>query len=124
MDFSPSRSSIHDERKYQIRILGTGAANPVTQVGQRVTITRTAVGVFKVAFLDHPGTFVRFGWAFGATVPGDVKGQTCTRGATVTDAAGQLSISISTWSSAFAADELLATEFLDLEFVFAATLNP
>lgn len=124
MNFSPSRSSVHEERKYQIRILGTGAANPVTEVGQRVTITRTAVGVFKVAFLDHPGTFVRFGWAGGALVPGDVKGQTLTRGVPVTDAAGQLSISVSWWSSAFAADELLANEYIDLEFIFAAKKDP
>jgi hypothetical protein len=124
MLFSPSRSSINDERKYQIRILGTGAANPVTEIGQRVVVTRTAVGVFKVAFTEHPGTFVRFGWAFGAATPGDVKGQSCTRGVPVTDAAGQLSISVSTWSSAFAADELLATEYLDLEFIFSASKTP
>jgi len=120
MLFNYSRSSVLEERKYQIRLLGTGAANPVTEVGQRVLVTRTAVGVFKVAFLDHPGTFIRFGWASGATVPGDVKGQTLTRGLPVTDAAGQLSISVSWWSSAFAADELLATEYLDLEFIFSA----
>lgn len=124
MQFNPSRTSVADERKYQIRLLGTGAANPVTQIGRGVVVTRTAVGVFKVAFTEHPGTFINYKWSFGATTPGDVKGQTCTRGIPVTDAAGQVSISVSTWSSAFAADELLATEFLDLEFKFAATTNP
>jgi hypothetical protein len=123
MDFNPSKSSVHEERSYRIRLLGTGAANPVTEVGQGVVVTRTAVGVFKVTFNAHPGTFVNCNYMFGAATPSDVKGQTCTRGIPVITA-GVFSMSFSTWSSAFAADELLATEYLDLTLTFAATLVP
>jgi len=91
------------------------------EIGQGVTVTRTAVGVFKIVFNEGQGTFVGMGAPmFGAATPGDVKGQTCTRGtytAPTATAAGFLSISI--WSSSFAADELQTTEYLDLDFVFS-----
>lgn len=122
-DFTASRSSVHEERKYQVRLLGTGAANPVTEIGQGVVVTRTAVGVFRVAWPQHPGNFIRFGWAFGGVTSANLKGQTVTRGVP-TLVAGQITIDLSLWSSAFAADELLATEYLDLEFVFSAVKIP
>lgn len=113
-------SSVPDERHIRVRLLGTGAADPTREIGQGVTITRTAVGVFKIVFNEGQGTFVGFSYAFGAATAADVKGQTCTRG-TYTNptatAAGFLSISV--WSSTFAADELNATEYLDLDFVFS-----
>ena len=124
MDMSQSKSSIHEERVHRIRLLGTGAANPTIEVGQRVTVTRTGVGVWRIDWLDHPGTFVNCGYMGGALVASDVKGQTLTRGVPVTSAAGVLSITFSWWSSAFAADELLANEYIDLSVVFAATKVP
>lgn len=123
-DFSPVKSSIHEERVHRIRILGTGAANPTVEVGQRVTVTRTGVGVWRVDWLDFPGTFVGSSYMGGALVAADVKGQTLTRGVPVVSAAGVLSIAFSWWSSAFAADELLANEYVDLSIVFAATKVP
>lgn len=123
-DFSQVKSSIHEERTHRIRILGTGAANPVIEVGQRVTITRTAAGVWRIDWLDHPGTFVGATYMGGALVSSDVKGQSLTRGVPVTSAAGVLSITFSWWSPTFVADELLATEYIDFTIVFAATKVP
>lgn len=123
MDFSPVKSSVHEPRMHHIRLLGTGAANPTVEVGQRVTVTRTGVGVWRVDFLDHPGTFVGCNYMGGALVASDVKGQTLTRGVPVTTL-GVLSISFSWWSSAFAADELLANEYVDIWIMFAGTLRP
>ena len=121
MQFANTKSSIPDERIVRVRILGTGAADPTVQIGQKVSVTHTATGVYKFTFNDNNGTFVGLAGAplFGATTPGDVKGQTCTRGA-FTDptatAAGFVSLSI--WSSTFSADDLQATETLDVAFVF------
>ena len=122
MQYSPGKTSLPDERIVRVRLLGTGAADPTVQVvGPRVTVTRTAAGVYKFVFNDGMGTFIGLGAPrFGAATPGDVKGQTCTRGA-YTDATATAAgfISISVWSSTFAADDLQATEFLDLSFIFS-----
>ncbi len=122
MQYSPGKTSVPDERTVRVRLVGTGAADPTVQiVGPRVTVTHTATGVYKITFNDGMGTFVGMNAPmFGAVTPGDVKGQTCTRSAytdATSTAAGFLSISV--WNSSFAADDLQATEFLDLTFVFS-----
>lgn len=121
MQFYPSASSVPGEKLYAIRLLGTGAADPTTEIGQGVTVTRTATGVYRITFNDGPGTFVGIrGYAFGAATPGDVKGQTLTRNTFVqptSTADGYLEVSV--WSSTFAADNLQATEYLDITIAFS-----
>lgn len=121
MQHSPSLSSVPGERLYRIRLLGTGAADPTVELGQGVTVARTATGVYRITFNDGPGTFVGIsGYMFGAATPGDVKGQTLTRStwtAPTSTADGFLSVSV--WSSTFAADDLQATEYLDITVVFS-----
>lgn len=120
MQFDRMLSSIPDERHYRIRLLGTGAADPTVEIKQGVTVTRTASGVYKFVFNIGPGTFVGMAApAFGAATPADVKGHTATRStytAPTATVAGFLTVSV--WSSTFAADDLQATEYLDLDFIF------
>jgi hypothetical protein len=121
MQHTPSLSSVPGERLYRIRLLGTGAADPTVEIGQGVTVTRTASGVYKVTFTDGPGTFVGIaGYVFGAATPGDVKGQTLTRSTyTVPTSTADGFLSLSVWSSAFAADDLQTTEYLDVTIAFS-----
>lgn len=123
MDFSPSRSNVHEERTHHVRLLGTGAAAPTIEFGPGIVASLSATGVVKLTWTEFPGTFIRFGYGFGAVTPGDVKGQTCTRD-TPDTTAGVFSLEFSIWSSAFAADNLQLTEYLDLAIVFAATASP
>jgi hypothetical protein len=117
----PSQSSVPSERLKVIRLLGTGAADPTVEIGQGVTVTRTASGVYKVVFNEGPGTFVGIrGYVFGGSTPGDVKGQTLTRSTfTAPTATVDGFVSLSVWSSTFAADDLQATEYLDVTVAFS-----
>lgn len=123
-DFSQSKSSIHEERAHRIRLLGTGAANPTIEVGQRIAVTRTGVGVYRIDWLDYPGTFVISDPALGSLVAANTAGVSVTRGVPVTSAAGVLSITYSVWTSLLAARELAANEYIDLSVIFAATKVP
>jgi hypothetical protein len=118
----PSRSDLDNEQVHRIRVLGTGAADPTKQVGVECTVVRRATGVYRITFTKTPGTFVMVGgYMFSATTPADVKGQTLTAGDyTKATATAHGFIEISIWSSTFAADDLQATEHLDLSLVFRA----
>ena len=113
------KSTIPDERRYRVRLLGTGASAPTKQLGNGVTVTRTAAGVYKLTFAKNPGTFVGFNANLGAATPSDVKGHTVTRDTPV-DATTTTSayIEISLWNASDAADDLQATEYMDLELVY------
>jgi hypothetical protein len=123
MLFYESKTTIPKERHHHVRLLGTGASAPTREIGQGITVTRSGVGVYKLTFAENPGTFIRFGWGLGAATPGDVKGQTVTRD-TFDTTAGVYSIEVALWSSAFAADDLQANEYMDLEFVFSEMASP
>lgn len=120
MDHYPSKSTVPEERVTRIRLLGTGAAAPTIEVGQQITATLSATGVVKLTWAEHPGLFVGASYMFGAATPADVKGRTCTRD-TPDTTAGVFSMEFSIWNSGFAADNLQATEFLDLTLVFSGT---
>lgn len=117
----PSLSSVPGERLYQLRVLGTGAADPTVEVGQGMTVARTGTGAYRITFTDGPGTFIGIaGYIFGAATPGDVKGQTLTRDTWTTPtstADGFLDVAV--WNSSFAADDLQATEYLDIRISFS-----
>jgi len=117
---APGYSNTPELRDYHVRLLGTGASDPTKQYGPGVTVTRTAVGVFKFTFLSNPGIFVKFDWALGDATPSNVKGCTVTRGS-YTTAAGVYSLSLSLWDSAFAAKELAATNEMDITISFKET---
>lgn len=120
--FQPSRTNVHNERVRRLRILGTGAADPVVEFGPNMTVKLQATGVYRVTFNEAVGTFINLGgYTFGAATPGDVKGQTLTRD---TFDATNKQIDLAVWSSGFAADNLQATEYLDVSFIFAETNAP
>lgn len=117
---NPSKSNVVDERVYRVRILGTGAADPTKQIGRGVSVTRTAEGVYKFTFANNPGTFVNFYPGLGAATPSAVKGHTVTRDTPVAaTATTNAYIELSVWDSTFAADDLDATEYLDVTFVYS-----
>lgn len=115
MEFYPSKTSLSDERVVRARFLGTGGV-PTIECGQRLSVSRVSAGLYRVTFGVGIGTFCGIGgYCFGAATPGDVKGQTMTRD-TYDATNNQLDLAI--WSSGFAADDLQATEYLDVNFVF------
>lgn len=120
--FADSKSNVHQERVHRMRLLGTGASAPTVEFCPNVTISRVSAGLYRITWADAVGTFMCIGgYTFGAATPGDVKGQTLTRD-TFDTTNKQLDIAV--WSSAFAADDLQATEYLDVSFVFAMTNSP
>lgn len=120
--FDP-KSNVADERIIQVRILGTGAAAPTKEIGQGVTVTRTSEGLYKFSFNENPGTFVGIrGHIFGAATPGNIKGHTLTRDTYVAPSGSTDGyIECNVWDSTFTTDDLDATEYLDVTFVFSTS---
>lgn len=122
MSFAPSRTSVDDERLHEYRLLGTGAADPTVELGPSGgTVTRQASGVYRFTSPAGAGTFVGVrGYMLGAATPGDVKGHTVTRDTyTVPTSTARGYLDVSVWNSSFAADDLQATEYLDITLVFS-----
>lgn len=123
MDFYPSRASEPESRRYLLSLTGANGADPTVRVGEGVTVTRTAEGVYKVAFNDAPGTFIGItGHTFRADTPSDVKGYTLTGDtyvAPTSTADGYIEVSV--WDSSFAAADIIAAQYLDLQIEFRQT---
>lgn len=116
---APGYTNVPEERTYRCRLLGTGASAPTKEIGDGLSVTRTAAGVYKLTFAGFiPFAFVGFHYGLGAATPADVKGHTVTRAVPVVSS-GVASIEVSLWNSTFAADDLQATEYMDLTFVFS-----
>jgi len=123
MQFYDDKTSLAEKREYECSFTGTGAANPTKRYGQGITFTRTASGVYRATFAEHPGAFVKIGgYAFGADTPSAVKGYTLTRGVFVAPTSSALGyLEMSVWNSSFAAADLAALQYLDVTLVFAAS---
>lgn len=110
-----------DDRRYLLGLTGTGAADATKRYGDNMSVARQGVGVHRVSFLSHPGALKQVSpGSFRATAPAAVKGYTLTAGdyvAPVGNTPGYIEVSI--WNSAFAAADLAAAQFLELEFTFA-----
>lgn len=116
MDFFPAKSSIPDERKYRIRLEGANGANPENELGQGVTVTRTGEGAYLVTWADNPGTFIGWGFGFGAATPADLKGYTVVRD---TYDSSALTLAFVIYDSTFTAADLIVNQFLDLTIEFS-----
>jgi hypothetical protein len=117
----PIYSNLAGDGRYQCGITGAGSSAPTKRFGDGITVTRQAEGVYRFAFANHLGYFrgvtVK---ALGADTPGDVKGHTVTRAAYVAPSGTTPAyVQLSVWDSSFAADDLEATEYLDVEFAFS-----
>lgn len=98
-----------------VRLLGTGAAAPTRLYGKDVTATRTGVGVYVLTWREFTGAFVGVQFSLQATTTANVKNCHVTFGAWN---ATTRSIELSVWSSAGAARELAALEWINLQFMF------
>lgn len=119
-EMAPGYCNVSELRWYHLRLLGTGAAHPTKELGYGMTVTRTAVGVFRITWTSNPGAFVGFTWGLGAATMSDVKGHTVTRDTfDTTNAVYTLDLSL--WSASDAADELNANEYMDVVIWFKET---
>lgn len=106
-------------KMHHVRLLGANGADPTKELGNGITVTRTGEGVYRLTWAQNPGTFVGMVGTFGAATPGDVKGMTVTRDTfTAATSTASAYLDISTWDSTFAADDIIATEYLDLVIMF------
>jgi hypothetical protein len=122
MKFGEAKSNIEDDRIIRVGLTGASTSDPTKRAGPGVTVTRTAIGVYKFSFYsEDPGTFVQIaGYMFGAVTPSGVKGYTATRGAyTAPSGSTPASLSVSLWDASFAAVDLTSVQYLDISFSFA-----
>lgn len=114
----PVQSSKAAEVIHEMRFVGTGAAVPTRELGQGVTLTRSGVGVLLLTWAENPGVFVNAQPELRAATPGNVKNCDVVLG--VYNPATR-AIAIEIYSSAGAARDLAALEYLDLSIKFAHT---
>lgn len=120
-DFSSGRSTVHNERIHRLRLLGTGAANPTVEIGQRVTVAWVSTGLYRITWTEGPGTFVGFHYGLGAATTGDLKGYTVVRD---TYDATNHQLDLAVYNSSFALADLAANQYLDAAIVFAESSTP
>lgn len=116
-----SKTNVASERVYQVRLLGVNGANPTKEFGPGVTVTRTSEGIIRFSFNENPGEFVGIrGFALGDTTPADVKNKVLTRGSYVAPSGATDGYIECHLFESGTLDDLEATEYLDITFVFAA----
>lgn len=119
MDFYDPSVSIPKERDFNLVLKGNGAAAPTVTVGHGISVTYTAVGRYLITFKENPGTFAGIGGhCFRDPTQANVKGWTVTAGA-YPQTAGTFTLEVDLWNSLFAAVDLAATSFLDLQLRFS-----
>lgn len=105
---------------HHIRLTGTGAAVPTVSLGGKlVSIARAGVGDVTLTWRDHPGTLVSMNKpALQAATPANVKNCDVTPGSF---SASAKTLQLLIWSSAGAARDLAANEFINLTVWFKET---
>ncbi len=116
MDFYQSKSSIPDERKYRIRLLGANGTDPTEELGQGVAVTRSGEGAYTITWSDNPGTFMGWSCNFGAATPADLKGYTAVRDTYDTSA---FTLAFVVYDSTFTAADLVANQYADITVEFS-----
>lgn len=126
MQFYPSsKSSIPDERKYRIRILGVNGADPTEQLGQGVAVTRTGEGALRITWAENPGTFIGWSCSFGAATPADLKGYTAVRDTFTAQSGATLAfLDFVVYDSTFTAADLIANQYADIVVEFSTNTDP
>lgn len=118
-DAYPPLSTVPEEVRVAVRLLGTGASAPTKVVGQGITVTRTGAGVYKLTFSESPGTFVMpDGVSLQAATPGDIKNHSV-----VFDTwdSSTKAIEVTFWDASAVAHDLAADEWLSFFLVFKRT---
>jgi len=96
--------------KHVLRIQGTGASAPTKEIGKGVTVTRLGVGNYRFTWAENPGNFMGFPEpGKQATATGALKNTTVD---SISYDAANRRLDVQLWSSAGAARELAAAEWL------------
>lgn len=121
MGLNPGKTSVHEERTYRLRLLGTGAADPTVEVGQGITADETATGVYLLTWKYAPGVFVGWHYGFGAVTPADLKGYTAVRDTYDTT---NLQLEVRIYNASGTLADLAAAQYIDITVVFAESESP
>lgn len=126
MQFYPTgKTSIPDERRYRIRLLGVNGADPTEQLGQGIATTRTGEGAYRITFAENPGTFVGWSCSFGAATPADLKGYTAVRDTFTAQSGATLAyLDFVVYDSTFTAADLIANQYADITVEFSTNTDP
>lgn len=109
-------STLVKAKDHVITLEGAGVGQPVKTDGPGITVNRTGVGVIDLTWDELPGKYVGLtGFGFEATTPADLKGFTVV--STRFDSA-TLKVTINVTSNLDALTDLVAGQFLTLQFTF------
>lgn len=117
---APVRGTESELVAHTIRLTGTGASAPTVTMGAKhVSVARNGIGDYTLTWRDKPGVFVSVGQpGLQADVPANVKNCDVTPGAYSTSAK---TLQLLVWTSAGAARELAAAEYINLVVWFKDT---
>lgn len=114
-DGFPPRGNIPEQFTYFIRGLGANGAALTLQEGARgITCARTGEGAYTLTWAESPGTLIGFQASFGAATPADMAGYTCVRDTI----SSSFVLPLVVYSSTFAAADVIADQYLDLQITF------
>lgn len=114
----PLRGNLPELQAHVVTMVGTGASAPTKVFGPKVTITRTGAGDYRLTWSQNPGTYVATMHSLRAATESDNKGHTLIVGSW---SAANLTLDITLWDSAFAAEDLEANEWIELMVLFKPT---
>lgn len=110
-------SNLAGSYSFYVRLLGANGANPTEEMGSNhVAITRTGEGAYLATWDEYPGEFLGWRVGFGAATPADLAGYTAVRDTFDTSTN---SVAFVIYNSSFAAADLIANQYADIEFLFA-----
>lgn len=101
-----------------VTMVGTGASAPTKVYGNKVAITRTGAGDYRLTWSEAPGIFVCAVPGLRAATETDVKNHSVIVGSW---SAADRTLDVTLFDAAAAAHDLAASEWIELLCVFKAT---
>lgn len=117
-DKYPLRGNLAELNAEVVTMVGTGASAPTKVYGPGVTITRTGAGDYRLTWAEAPGNYVATMASLRATTESDNKGHTVIVGAW---SAANRTLDVTLWDASDAAEDLEASEWLELVVLFKST---
>jgi hypothetical protein len=114
-DAFPLRLSEADCVGHVVTMVGTGASAPTKVFGKGVTITRTGAGDYRLTWSENPGNYVATLHTLRAATESDNKGHTLVMGSYSTS---NYTLDLTLWDSGFNAEDLEASEWIELVVLF------
>lgn len=118
MHMSDDKASEPEMRRVEVRLEGAGAAAPTKRNGQGITVTRNGVGDYTLTLAEHLGKHIGAAAVSLEGTPANLKNCSVILGTYVP---ATRTIQVTVWSSAGAARELAATEFVNATLRFKQT---